>query len=235
MIKLYHVDENDAVAPQSDSDEALIIEEKMGLLLALRGQGIMDNALLNRFEAMPRRTFLNASQVQSDLGPDRSAPISCGQMQTAPLIVARIISALGVKSSDKILEIGTGSGFQSAILAGLCKKLYTVDRFHTLMDEAVLRFKGLKINNIITDVGDGENGWVDAEMFDHIIVNAAIPSPSMFLLGQLKFGGKLIAPIIQDNGDTDVTLHTKTKAGLDAKTIAKEPFLPMIPGTAQSL
>lgn len=217
------------------NEEKLSNEETMELLLALRGQGIMDNALLNLFEATPRRVFLNASQVQSGLSPDRSAPISCGQIQVSPLVIANIIRELDVKPDDKILEIGTGSGFQSVILARLCRKLYTVDRFHTLINEAKLRFQALKINNVIAQVGDGEHGWHENEAFDCIVVNAAIPSLSKALLAQLKNGGTLVAPILQDNGLADVTIYLKSETGLEAKKISSERFLPLIPGIAKSL
>ncbi|MEP6356949.1 MAG: methyltransferase domain-containing protein [Hyphomicrobiales bacterium] len=218
-----------------DKNDALSSEETMALLLAIREKGIMDNALLNQFEATPRRMFLNAGQVQAGLSPTSSAPIACGQVQTAPITIATIIKALGVEPDAKVFEIGTGSGYQSAILARLCGKLYTVDRFRTLVDEAANRFQTLKIVNIISRIGDGEYGWGDDESFDRIIVNAEISSISPELLAQLKVGGIIIAPILQDNGLADIMVHTKTEAGLEAKNIGSARFIPLISGIALSL
>lgn len=218
-----------------DKNSVLSREETMALLLAIRGQGIMDNVLLNLFEATPRRIFLNAGQVQAGLSPQSSAPISCGQVQTAPITIASIVKALNVEPSDAVLEIGTGSGYQSAILARLCRKLYTVDRFRTLVDEATLRLQSLKISNIIARVGDGEFGWSGPEVFDHIVINAGIRSLSKVLLDQLKVGGTIIAPILQDNGLSHIVVHVKSETGLDMKNIGSARFLPLIPGIALSL
>lgn len=220
---------------KSDKNDALSSEETMSLLLAIREKGIMDNALLNQFEATPRRMFLNVGQVQAGLSPNSSAPIACGQVQTAPITIATIIRALGVEPDSKVFEIGTGSGYQSAILARLCKRLYTVDRFRTLVDEATNRFQTLKIVNIISRIGDGEYGWGEDESFDRIVVNVAIRSISPELLAQLKVGGIIIAPIMQDNGVADITVHIKTESGLEAKNIGSARFLPLIPGIALSL
>ena len=218
-----------------DKNETLSNEETMALLLAIREQGIMDNALLNLFEATPRRIFLNAGQVQAGLSPNSSAPIACGQVQTAPITIASVVRELGVEPGDKVLEIGTGSGYQSAILARMCKELYTVDRFRTLVDEATSRFKGLKITNIFTSIDDGEHGWGEEKLFDRIVLNAAVSSISENLLAQLKVGGALIAPILQENGTANITIHKKTESGLDNEIIGSARFLPLIPGIALAL
>jgi len=218
-----------------DRNDDLSGEETMALLLAIRGQGVMDRELLNLFEATPRRMFLNAGRVQAGLSPQSAAPISCGQVQSPPVTIANIVKALDVSRQDKVLEIGTGSGYQSAILARLCRRLHTIDRFRTLIEEASIRFQGLKLSNIVTRVGDGERGWQEQEVFDRIVVNAGVEAISTALLDQLKVGGILIAPILQNKIFADVVVHEKKSRGMEVKKLCRARFLPLIPGTAVRL
>lgn len=210
-------------------------EETMALLLAIRGQGIMDRKLLNLFEATPRRMFLNAGQVQAGLGPQSAAPISCGQVQTAPTVIAAVLKALGVETGDKVLEIGTGSGYQAAILARLCRRLHTVDRFRTLVNEAELRFQGLKLTNIVTRIGDGEAGWQEREVFDRIVMNAGMRALPQALFEQLKIGGTLIAPILREDGFADLVVHVKKQRATETRILGRARYLPLIPGIAARL
>lgn len=210
-------------------------EETMALLLAIRGQGIMDSALLNLFEATPRRIFLNAGQVQSAIGPDSAAPISCGQVQTPPTVIASVLKALDVKSTDKVLEIGTGSGYQAALLSRLCRQLHTIDRFHTLIMEAEQRFQSLKLANVVTRVADGELGWPEPGIFDCIVVNAAVSVLPSILLDQLKLDGVIVAPILQPNGVSHLVAHVKAPRGLEVRQLSSARFLPLISGVAMRL
>lgn len=208
----------------------------MALLLAARGQGIMNHELLKLLEIIPRRSFLNAGRhIQAKLMPERSMPIACGQIQTAPITVARIIHALDINQQHKILEIGTGSGYQAALLSRLCRKLYTIERFRTLLEEATLRFEKLKFNNIVTRLADGETGWSEQEGFDRIVVNVALGTLPTMLLDQLKPNGILIAPILQTDGASDIVIHIKREGELVVRELTSGRFLPLIPGVAMYL
>lgn len=210
-------------------------EEMMALLLAIREQGVMDSSLLNVFEATPRRMFLNAGQVQGRLGPKSGAPIACGQVQTPPTVIAGVIQALDIKPTDKVLEVGTGSGYQSALIARTCGKLYSIDRFKTLIAEAEQRFRGLKLTNIITRVSDGELGWPEQGSFDCIVINAGVRAVPTVLLDQLKPEGKIVAPILQEKTAADIVLHIKAYDGLKVEHLRSARFLPLIPGIAVNL
>lgn len=210
-------------------------EETMALLLAIRGQGIMERSLLNAFEATPRRMFLNAGQVHGGLSPESSAPISCGQVQTAPTTIARVARALAIEPGDSVLEIGTGSGYQSAIIARFCRKLHTVDRFRTLIDECHVRFQGLRLTNILAELGDGEQGVDGNDVFDRIVVNAAVKSVPRRLFEQLKLGGTLVAPLIDGQGAVNLVVHAKKQGGIEQHLLGPARYLPIIPGIAQRL
>lgn len=210
-------------------------EEMMALILAIREQGIMDSERMRLFESFPRRQFINPGFVTGRLTPDSVAPIPCGQLQTAPSVISTIIQALKPEATHKILEIGTGSGYQSALLASLCRRLYTVERFRTLVDESERRFQSMKLNNIVTRFADGAYGWPEQDNFDSIILNASVSEVPEPFIEQLKDGGLLVAPIIISKTTCDLTLHVKVEKGLRAQTLKKVRYLPLISGTAYRL
>ncbi len=210
-------------------------EEVMALLLALRAGGITEHALLDLFEKYPRRLFLNAAQVHGKLRPDSFAPIPCGQIQTSPLIIAHILRALDVMNNHKVLEVGTGSGFQTVLLSCLCEKLYTIERYRSLQAEAEIRFKSTRRNNIISEIGDGESGWPQKLTFDRIVLNAGLQDAPTILLEQLKTGGILIAPIMEDKIWANIVVYEKTHSGLQQQQLLRARFLPLISGIALNL
>jgi len=210
-------------------------EEMMALILAVRAQGIMDVELLRLFEKFPRRKFINPGFVNIALKPQSMAPIPCGQLQTAPSVISTLIAALNLQPSYKVLEIGTGSGYQTALLASLCRRLYTIERFRTLVDDCERRFEAMNINNVVLRFADGEYGWPEQDNFDRIILNVGVPSVPRLLLDQLKEGGMLVAPIIQAKTTCDLVAHVKVEGGLESQKLASCRYLPIISGTAYRL
>jgi len=145
---------------------------KIELIMALRNQGIRDQAILEAIERTPREMFLGPS-FQPMAYADQALPIACGQTISQPYVVAFMTDRLKLNDRSKVLEIGTGSGYQTAILSPLCRRLYTIERYRTLAKEAEERFKALGLTNITQMVGDGYKGWPKQAPFDRIIVTAA--------------------------------------------------------------
>ena len=210
-------------------------EEMMALILAVREQGIMDPDMMRLYEKYPRRKFLNPGYVRGVLKPNSAAPIPCGQLQSAPSTISAIIQALNLEPSDKVLEIGTGSGYQAALLASLCRRFYTIERFRTLVDDFERRIEAMRIGNIVMRFADGMLGWPEQDNFDSIIINAGISSVPSILFEQLKVGGRLIAPIIQTKATCELTLHVKVEQGFETKKLVSARYLPIISGTAYRL
>jgi protein-L-isoaspartate(D-aspartate) O-methyltransferase len=204
------------------------------LILRLRRAGIMEQKVLAAMEAVPRDLFV-APDGRREAYAERALPIDCGQTISAPVIVGMMTAALDLDPRDRVLEIGTGSGYQTAVLSKLCRRVYTIDRFRTLVAAAESRFKTLRLGNITTMIGDGTKGWPDAAPFDKIIVTAAgeeIPVP---LLDQVKVGGIIVAPVGPQDGVQRLRRLKRTEAGFDATDLADVRFVPLIPGTAAKL
>ena len=204
------------------------------LILRLRRAGIMEQKVLAAMEAVPRDLFV-APDGRREAYAERALPIDCGQTISAPVIVGMMTAALDLDPRDRVLEIGTGSGYQTAVLSKLCRRVYTIDRFRTLVAAAESRFKTLRLGNITTMIGDGTKGWPEAAPFDKIIVTAAgeeIPVP---LLDQVKVGGIIVAPVGPQDGVQRLKRLKRTEAGFDATDLADVRFVPLIPGTAAKL
>src|SRR4029079_6535403 len=164
------------------------------LILALRSQGVTDAKVLGAIEATPRELFTPALFKERAF-EDSALPIACGQTISQPFIVGLMTQALKVDRRDRVLEIGTGSGYQTTILAKLSRLVYTVERYRTLLREAEARFKALGLLNVITKFGDGGEAWPEQAPFDRILVTAAAPDEPTKLLEQLKPNGVLVAPV----------------------------------------
>jgi protein-L-isoaspartate(D-aspartate) O-methyltransferase len=164
------------------------------LILALRTQGVTDPAVLNAIETTPRELF-TPDLFKERAFEDSALPIACGQTISQPFIVGLMTQALQVESRSRVLEIGTGSGYQTSILSKLARLVYTIERYRTLMREAEARFQALGLTNVITKFGDGGKGWPEQAPFDRIMVTAAAPGEPKALLSQLKPNGILVAPI----------------------------------------
>lgn len=204
------------------------------LILRLRRAGISDRRIVTAIEAVPRDVFV-PGESRADAYAERALPIDCGQTISAPLIVAMMTAALDVGERDKVLEIGTGTGYQTAILARLARRVYTIDRFRTLVAAAESRFRTLRIANITTLVGDGMKGWPEQAPFDRIMVTAAGEEVPDTLLRQLRMGGVIVLPVGPAEGVQKLLRVVRTESGYDATELADVRFVPLIPGKAARL
>ncbi|WP_265694169.1 protein-L-isoaspartate(D-aspartate) O-methyltransferase [Providencia rustigianii] len=197
------------------------------LLVQLRQQGIHDERLLDALALVPRERFVDEA-LSHKAYDNIPLPIGNGQTISQPYIVAKMTALLSVKPTDHILEIGTGSGYQTAVLAHLAEHVYSVERVKSLQWTAKRRFKLLDLHNISTRHGDGWEGWLSKGPFDGIIVTAAPSEIPSLLLSQLKDGGRLVLPV----GDKDQALKLITRRGNDYHTnvIEKVRFVPLIAG-----
>ena len=166
----------------------------IALLMALRKNGITDARVLSAIERTPREVFVDEPFVHSAYD-NTALPIACGQTISQPYVVAYATEALEVGPAMRVLEIGTGSGYQAAVLAPLCRRVYTVERHKPLLRQAEARFRELKLDNIATRHADGLKGWVEQAPFDRILLSAAVPEVPQILIDQLKPGGILVAPV----------------------------------------
>ena len=166
----------------------------IALVMVLRKQGISDARVLSAIERTPRELFI-AEPFAHQAYDNTALPIACGQTISQPFVVAFATQALDVEPNMRVLEIGTGSGYQAAILSPLCRKVYTIERHKPLLREAEARFKALKLENVVTKHGDGLNGWPEQAPFDRILLSAAVEEVPPILIEQLKPGGILIAPV----------------------------------------
>jgi protein-L-isoaspartate(D-aspartate) O-methyltransferase len=221
-----------AITPNDDpEDRRVAIAE---LILRLRRSGIMDQRVLQAIESVPRDIFV-PPESQDQSYSERALAIDCGQTISAPVIVGMMTMALDLSDRDRVLEIGTGSGYQTAILARLCRRVYTIDRFRTLVASAESRFQTLRLSNITTLVGDGTRGWPEQAPFDKIIVTAAgetVPEP---LQKQVRLGGIIVAPVGPADGVQKLVKMTRTVDGFLEKPLADVRFVPLIPGKAAQL
>lgn len=212
-------------------DEA---EARAALVLSLRRQGVGARDVLSAIERVPRRLFLPARH-HSLAYEDVTLPIECGQTVSSPSLVAFTAQALDVSPEHALLEIGTGSGYQSAVLAHLTERVETVDRFATLADLARRRFAALKLDNVTARQGDGFEGLKQKGPFDRIVVTAAIPSVPDNWVQQLKPGGILIAPVGQSMQPQSLIRFVKTESVMTAETLMPVRTVMLQPGVAQLL
>jgi protein-L-isoaspartate(D-aspartate) O-methyltransferase len=211
-----------------------IDHRKIQLLMALRKQGIHDQRVLEAIEKTPRELFM-AETFAGQSYADQALPISCGQTISQPYVVAFMTEKLEVTDRHRVLEIGTGSGYQAAILAQLCRRLYTIERYRTLAEQAGARFKTLKLNNITQMVGDGGKGWPGQEPFERIIVTAAAKAVPEGLLAQLAVGGIMVIPLEERPGKQDLYRITRTAQGIAREHLLPVRFVPLVEGVAKDI
>ena len=168
--------------------------QKIRLLMALRRSGISDTRVLGAMERVPREFFVEES-FRDRAYEDNALPIAMEQTISMPSIVAMMTQALDVQPTQCVLEIGTGSGYQAAILAGLARRVHTIERHKPLADLARARFEALKLRNITPHLGDGSKGWPHAAPYERILVTAAADEVPQALLAQLAMGGIMIVPV----------------------------------------
>lgn len=217
-------------APAADTPET----RRARLILGLRSQGVSEPAVLNALEQTPRELF-TPDLFQERAWEDSALPIACGQTISQPFIVGLMTQALTLEPRSRVLEIGTGSGYQTAVLSRLARLVYTVERYRTLMGEAEARFRKLELTNIITRFGDGAEGWPEQAPFDRILVTAAAPGTPTALLSQLKPSGVLVAPVGRGPVQTLIRYAGDGKGGFREETLCDVRFVPLLEGVAKEL
>jgi protein-L-isoaspartate(D-aspartate) O-methyltransferase len=198
------------------------------LIEQLRERGISDRAVLKAMREVPREAFV-APEMANAAYLDIALPIECGQTISQPYVVSYMTEELGVTPDDDVLEIGTGSGYQAAILAKLCRHVYTIERHETLLEEAQARFAHLGITNVTGFCGDGAQGWPEPRQFDRIIVTAAARELPEALVRQLKVGGRMILPLGKRSALQKLVLIDKTTGGLNRRELLPVRFVPLVP------
>ncbi len=204
-------------------------ERKMRFLYALRSKGVTDIRVLTAMERIDRGTFVKglfADRAYEDM----PLPISCGQTISQPSVVALMTQALAVTPRDKVLEVGTGSGYQAAILSQLARRVYTVDRHRRLVREAQDLFLALDLTNITAFAADGSFGLADQAPFDRIMVTAAAEDPPGPLLAQLKIGGIMVVPVGQSDTVQSLIKVTRHETGFEYDELRPVRFVPLVEG-----
>ena len=198
------------------------------LILELKENGITDKDILTAIKKVPRELFVNEISNQWAY-ENKPLPVECGQTISQPYVVAYMIQCLKIKKSDKILEIGTGTGYQTAIISHLCQKIYTIEIFNKLFQQAKTNINKLKIKNVIYKLGNGVNGWEEKILFDAIIVSAASEKIPPKLLNNLKIHGNLIIPKKYPLENQKLILIKKTgKNSFDQKELLDVRFVPLL-------
>ncbi|MEE2527143.1 protein-L-isoaspartate(D-aspartate) O-methyltransferase [Hyphobacterium sp. HN65] len=205
------------------------------LVMSLRGQGVTDKHVLAAIERTPRGLFV-PERFSEHAYDDRALPIDCGQTISQPLVVGLMTQALKLDDRHKVLEIGTGSGYQAAVLARLARRVYTIERYRTLAKEAEARFTQLRLTNITQRIGDGTKGWPEQAPFDRIIVTAGAPVRPETLLDQLKPGGIAVVPVNNASGTQTLIRYLRDAEGeLAEEALMDVRFVPLVEGEAKAL
>ena len=202
------------------------------LVLGLRSGGVTDPAVLNAIEAIQRDLFV-PQLFKERAWEDSALPIACGQTISQPLIVGLMTQALQLKGRHRVLEIGTGSGYQTAVLARLVRYVYTVERYRTLLGEAEARLKALKVQNVISRFGDGHEGWPEQAPFDRVLVTAAPAEEPRRLLEQLKPNGVLVAPVGRGPVQSLLRYVGDGKGAFVKEELGEVRFVPLLSGVAR--
>ena len=207
--------------------------KKIRLIMELRRSWISDTSVLSAIELTSREAFL--PEALHDRAYENVAlPIDCGQTISQPLVVGVMTQALRMEERMRVLEVGTGSGYQTAILSRLCRRVYTIERYKRLMAQAEKRFAELGLTNITTRVGDGSKGWPEQAPIARIIVTAAAADVPPALADQLDEGGIMIVPEGDEYGNQQVLRITRTAAGFDHEELLPVRFVPLVEGEPDS-
>lgn len=225
-------------APADETDLTAIppgdVPKLVALVMLLRSNGITDPAVLAAIERTPRRLFL-PSALASRAYQDVALPIGHGQAISQPLVVAKMTESLALEPHHTVFEVGTGSGYQAAVLARLSRMVFTVERHRPLLKLARERFSALGLDNIAARVGDGQLGWPGRDSFDRVILTAGGGTePPPALVERLAIGGRMIAPLA-DPGDPQalrLVLFVKYRHGLEAEVGWPVRFVPLLSGIA---
>ncbi|MBR0965532.1 protein-L-isoaspartate(D-aspartate) O-methyltransferase [Bradyrhizobium diazoefficiens] len=208
--------------------------EKMMFQLSLRRRGISDQAVLRTMEEVPRDQFVEEAD-RAGAYRDSALPIACGQTISQPFVVAYMTEQLQLQKQHRVLEIGTGSGYQAAVLSRLAGQVLTVERYRKLADVARARIEKLGYHNFEVMLGDGLNLPANIRPFDRIIVTAAMEQIPENLIERLEIGGILIAPVGPHQGVQTLTRLSRTDTGIERKELVEVRFVPALPGVAREL
>ena len=202
--------------------------EKAQLIMTLRGMGILDAATLAAMEQVPRELFVPTA-LRHHSYENASLPIAYNQTISQPYVIARMTEALRLCGRELVLEIGCGSGYQAAVLAQLCRRVYTMERLKPLLVDAENRLRDLRISNISFRLGDGSKGWPEAAPFDRIILTCGCDQIPDILLQQLKIGGIMVAP--EGRGKSQqLVVVTRHETGFKRVLLMPVTFVPLIEG-----
>jgi protein-L-isoaspartate(D-aspartate) O-methyltransferase len=208
---------------------AVNVAARKRLIAELRAGGFADEKVLAAIGAVDRERFVSAPFAER-AWENTALPIAFGQTISQPLVVAAMTEALRIGPRMKVLEVGTGSGYQAAVLAKLARRVYTIERFKPLSREAERLLLDLRIHNVVFDVGDGSKGWPGQAPFDRIIVTAAAEERPQALVDQLVMGGILIVPVGRDPTNQVIERIVKTEEGLQRDTLMPVRFVPLVTG-----
>jgi len=209
-------------------------DDRMEFLLTLRRRGIADQAVLRAMDEVPRERFVDAGFLRSAYA-DQALPIACGQTISQPYVVAYMTEHLAMQPHHRVLEVGTGSGYQAAVLSRLAREVVTVERYRTLADQAQERLRSLGYDNVDVVVGDGFIGVPGRAPYDRIIVTAAAEIVPETLLDQLVENGVMVLPLGSQDGSQHLIKLTKSQTGTRRENLIPVRFVPMLPGQAQEL
>ena len=207
-------------------------ERQMAFLFALRQRGVMDKRVLEAMEKVDRGAFVKGLFSERAY-EDMPLPIACGQTISQPSVVGLMSQALDVHPRHKVLEVGTGSGYQAAVLSHLARRVYTVDRHKRLVTEAQAIFGKLGLTNITAFPADGSRGLPEQAPFDRILVTAAAEDPPGPLLAELKTGGIMVVPVGQSDNVQTLIKVTRTETGYDYEELRPVRFVPLVEGMGQ--
>lgn len=209
-------------------------ETVAAFLLHLRSRGITEHRLLSAFEDVPRRNFVPVIHVTEAYAKGQM-PIECGQIMTSADMVAKLLAALEVGEDHRVLELGTGTGYQSALLAKLAARVMTVERFYTLHDKAKTRLEQLGISNVISMRADGSVANVEFGMSDRIIANCAFTELPRHFLDNLSPGGVMIAPVGPADGIQMMKKFTKVGVRFEVSDLFTVRWQPFLPGVSEAI
>ena len=209
-------------------------EEHMEFLLTLRRRGIGDAAVLRAMDEVPRGRFVEAEFAERAYA-DQALPIECGQTISQPYVVAYMTEQLALRPHHRVLEVGTGSGYQAAVLSRLAREVVSIERYRTLAEQARGRLSGLGYDNVEVVTGDGFAGVPAKAPYDRIIVTAAAETLPQTLIDQLADDGVLILPLGPHGRSQHIIKLTKSKPGIVRENLIAVRFVPLLPGQAQEL
>jgi protein-L-isoaspartate(D-aspartate) O-methyltransferase len=209
-------------------------EQQMQFVFTLRSRGVTNGEVLKAMESTPRADFLEGI-FQERAFEDTPLPIACGQTISQPTVVGLMTQALDLSKRCKVLEVGTGSGYQAAILARIARRVYTIERHRRLARRARELFQRLGLHNITVVHGDGSLGLPEQAPFDRIIVTAAAEDAPRGLIDQLRTGGIMVLPVGQSNTVQTLIRITKTEHGLDYTDLGAVRFVPLVEGVAHDV